>query len=192
MTDNTGQKDAAGGPERSRRWLWAAFIVSLSLNMLILGAAGAMMWMHGRADALFSEFRPARHAPHGDKWRKRHASVALARPGLLMAATRRLMRRLPRARRVQLRQLMRRHRGELAPLFRQLADARRAVLKVLREEPLDRAALKQALADMRAAEMKAREGLLAMMEELMAALTPRERRMLADIMERKARWRWGR
>ncbi len=173
-----------------------ALAVSLSLNMLILGAIGAMVWMrHGAEPFFFSDMKLAGEARKGGpvagkNGKKMRAHLALARPGLVMASVRKFLHRLPKERRRALRRHMRKHRREVVQAFRRLARARAALMHALKRENFDPAGLDAALRAMREAEAQAREAVLRMLRELVVAMTPQERRMFAQIMRKDAQRRF--
>ena len=178
---------AAGADGRVSRWLWVVLVVSLSLNMLILGAIGAMMWMHHRAGmpllAGMGRDAGAGGPQAGGGRRGQMAPLRLARPGLIMISLRQLLHRLPRERRRALRRHLRAHRQQIVRAFRQVARARAAFLRLLREGNPAPARLDAALNTLLQAEEQARRALLELVRAMVSALTPRERRMFARIMQ---------
>ncbi len=173
------------------RWLLLAFIVSLSVNMLILGAIGAMIYTH-RTGAL-PAWMQRMHAQQAQRLHGQGRGVAalkLARPGLLLASLRQLMRSLPEQRRAQLRPILKRHRQDIAAAHARVAQARQEVLRLLRRQPpADDAALRQAWERLRAAEMQARGRVLVMFDDFTRALTPAERARFARIVWKKVKAR---
>lgn len=148
------------------RWRWAriALIASLALNLLFMGAIGSSIW------AMWAGYwgGPRHHAFAG--------------------AVHHLMRTLPDERRKTVREVLRRHRGEIKPLRRNVRQARRAAARVMRHDPLDEAALRKALGEMRSAETKISAAVGDMAVELAGTLDIEERRELLRGLARHRRF----
>ncbi|GEM_PF-5172426 len=205
--DDAKQAASGGG-----RWLLVAFIVSLSVNMLVLGALGVMLFahymggperfgwmgrMHERMDArLDAAMQGAGAADSGMRREgasgmsmKAVARLRLARPGLLLASMRALMLELPARRRQALREVVRGHRGAIAEAHARVAQARSALLAQMERPQMDATAYGQALQALHRAEAMARQHVLALFRDFSWALTPEERRRFVEIMRQKAQRR---
>lgn len=146
------------------RWGRITLIASLALNLLFVGAIGGSIW------AMWAGYwsGPRHHAFAG--------------------AVHHLMRTLPDERRKTVRQVLRGHRGEIKPLRREVRKARRAAARAMRREPLDEAALRNALGELRAAETKISAAVAEMAVELAKTLDLEERRELLHGLARHGRF----
>lgn len=155
-------ENAAPPTHRAPRWMWITLVLSLALNLLVVGAvAAAMLHFRGRHDGREARF----------------ASYLLS---------------LPTDRRDTLKTLLDDQRNALAPLRKQTRDARRNVRLALTKEPFDRAALAaayEASSAARAALDKARGEWITTMADTMTA---DERRGFLDWRMRHGPKRWGR
>jgi uncharacterized membrane protein len=149
-----------------RRWMGPLLIVSLAVNLLVLGAVSSWAWRHGA------------HGPwHGSR-----------------SSTERILWLVPEAKRDAAAAIIARYQGEQDARAAEVKAAEDAVIAVLRAEPFSRPALEQALSRTGSAEL-ARRLQPAMLAEIVETLSPAERKMLADnveqLMERRARRRGG-
>lgn len=133
-------------PRSWRRWL---LIGSLALNALFIGAAASAFWRFGGP-------------PH-----------ALQNvPGNLVA----YVDTLPRAREQQLLPGGKQLRATIAPLRRDLREARREVIVAIGAEPFDKAAYERAQARLFEAETRLRNEQGQLLSNVFSNLTPDERR----------------
>lgn len=159
--------DDAPKPPAAGRNLRLALIVSLALNVLIIG---------GVAGTLLA----SRH--HG--W-KGHGDRAF---GLLGFA-----RTLPPERAEKIRQRMASGKANLSALRKAERQAREEARGVLAEEPFDAEKFKAALSRAAEAEAKEKSARMSLLAETAAELTPEERRQLHNWFEkRRARSRRNR
>lgn len=164
MTD-TGLSAAA--PRRWPRWKGIVFVVSLALNLLVLGLVATAAIRH--------RFAPPPPGP-------------AAQANVLGFA-----RTLNPPRRIELWQATKAEREELRPFRLELRQARDAVRQALLTEPFDAARFKEAHARQLQAEDAARKAAHALFETIALKLTPDERRAFVrwqSMWERP--WRRGR
>lgn len=151
---------------RKRRWswVWLALLVSLALNLAVVAAIVA-------------------HNVWGEPG---HHHSRISGPGYTQILPRAFFRQLDGERREQLVGELREHRSEFRGLRRGLREKTRAIAAALRAEPFDQSALERAMADFEQASggMITRGGEIA--RELFAKLTPQERKLMADEIERKS------
>ena len=160
---------------RKRRWswVWLALLVSLALNLAVAAAIIAhTFWGPGA----------------------RHHHQRISGPGYSQVLPRAFFRQLDEARRDELVGELREHRSEFRGLRRDLRDKARGIAEALRAEPFDQAALERAMVEFEQTSggMITRGGEIA--RSLFARLTPQERQIMADEIERKSmsRRRWQR
>jgi uncharacterized membrane protein len=133
---------------RTPSWVAAGLIVSLALNLLVIGAVAGALW------------RPSPSGPHGG------GSANL----LNYTNT------LPTDRRKQLWEATAEARRELRPLRREVRLAREEVLKTLAAEPFDKAKFMAAQTQLGEAHTRARSAVYNLYAVLASHLTPDERR----------------
>ncbi|HHN66922.1 MAG TPA: periplasmic heavy metal sensor [Thermopetrobacter sp.] len=165
-----------------RRWPWVLLIVSLALNLLIVGGVAGMLARHygimrfaGLSDG------PPHHPP---------PQLRMGRPGLLLRAANRLMRRLPPPRRRQLFQIIRPHRQAIREATRAVAAARLRLARALQARPHEERRISAALRELKQAELRARAAVMAFNEAFVLALNEQERVRLARLLERSGRRRF--
>ena len=160
MTD-TPETEATAKPRR--RWLTPLLIVSLALNLLVLGAVAGFAWRHG---------------PHGG-WGGRHGGPD------------RILWLLPEARRDGAKAIIERYRADDEAREAEAKSARDAVSVALTAEPFSQDALQAALRRLGETEIGRRFD-PAMLAEIAATLSLEERKELAEdlgrMMERRGRW----
>jgi uncharacterized membrane protein len=134
---------------RTPRWIWLLLIVSLALNLLVIGIVGGSLWAVRR----------------GGFW---DAPLFLER-------SHRFMRGLSAERRAEVRSIFARHKPELQPLWREVRQARvtmgRLVERGYTPEEFD-----VAMSDLFQKEARAREAARPMIAAMLGALRPKERR----------------
>ena len=167
---------------RLRGWQ-AAFIVSLALNMLFVGALIGAWWQRQQQSP--QSAARLQKAEEGQLRGPRLRAALLRRPGVLeLRAAHRLMRALPPQRRRELRRLWRADRPDVREAMRAVSDARTRLIRALVQEPQD----VRAAADAWRAMMEEQQRLLlwqrAALERFLQALTPEERRRYAQILAR--------
>jgi len=167
-----------------RRWLMPVLIASLAFNLLIIGAAGAMIYHH------FSSGMSARMMARSAQ---DHPQARLGRPGLMLRAAWRTLRQMPRKRRQILRQQAREYRAQIRQAYREVARARDELARIVTAQRFDKQAYEQAMQRLRAADIRARQKVLDLMDAFLRALTPQERKLFGDNMKRAGRgWKWRR
>jgi uncharacterized membrane protein len=142
--------DINGG--RMLRWLMPLLFGSLALNLVVIGAAGSLLW-RGQLDG--------HEAPLG----RRVAANVIG-----YAVT------LPPERYQELKRLTRDEWQRVQPLRRALNEARDEVAGILATEPFDRARFLSAQARLLDVDRRSREAVLALQSALSIGLTPEERR----------------
>lgn len=152
-SDNVGMPKGSSG-----RGLRVALIVSLALNVLIIGAVGGTL--------LF------RHGGPGGKGHG-HRSLLLG-----------FVHQLPEARQQTLLEPLKARREALEPLRKAEHEARDAARRLLIEEPFDEAKLKSALQLVVAADTSERTAKMTIFAETAAKLTPEERKELYKWIKR--------
>ncbi len=133
------------------RWMVAALLASLALNLVVVGATAASLWRH-RA---LSQSGGAQHVT----------------PNLLSFAN-----TLPEERRKELWARAEDQRRVVRPLRRDLREAREELLKVLTAENFDIERYQVVQARLLTVDQKAREAVYKLYAEIAAALTSEERR----------------
>jgi uncharacterized membrane protein len=141
--------------------LIVGLVVSLGANIALIG------FLAGRA----STFDPR---PHG------------VDPTLGIA---RMLPELPEARRKALRPLVRAHMRSVRPSIREIRHAQQALGTAILADPFDREALESALAAFREHLAQSQVASHAAFVGLVEKLTPDERRLLVDVLQREPRHR---
>jgi uncharacterized membrane protein len=144
---------ASVGSAGDRRWLVTALVLSLAVNMVLIGTAGGYLLRNSSSFA-------------GNA-----VSVSPLAPNLLGYAN-----SLPEARRKALWTVTEGERASVRPLRRALREAREEFLKALVAEPFDIARFSAAQDHMLEADRKAREAVHKLYSEIATNLTPAERR----------------
>lgn len=152
MTSAGGSPTAGAQTVRRKapRWLWIAFIASLALNVAVIGVfAGAGLSM-------------------------RYAGAGLgSAPGFALM---RFADTLPAERRQVIRSQMQGQRGVIAPLRKEVRQARGDVIRALQAEPFDTAAFLAAERRAAAADARLREAGALALAGIAAVMTAEERR----------------
>jgi len=151
-TSDTG----TGGSARRPRWLGFVLIASLAVN-LFLGGIVVGGWVAGGGPPL-----PA--------WQ----------PGAGLRAFPRLIETLPPEARAEAADILAEHRGEIRRSLVALHRARRDVFQLLAQETVDRPALEQAFATLRARMTAAQAAVQDALIEVSVSLPPEQRRALAE------------
>jgi uncharacterized membrane protein len=156
--------DTAARPGGSSFKLRLALMVSLALNVLIIGAvAGAMLVSR-------------HHGWHGH--------------GFKGAGLAGFARTLPPDRGDAIREKLKSNRAALAPLYKEEQEARDAARSVLMTEPFDVEKFKAALERAVDADVKEKRARMELFAETAASMTPEERRQLHNwFEERRKRFR---
>lgn len=180
--DHQARPRAEGGGVRGG-WL-AAFIVSLALNMLFIGALVGAWWQRQQ----HAPSQPAVQSPQPERGRLRGPrlrAALLRRPGVLeLRAAHHLMRALPRERRRALRRLWRTDRPDVREAMRAVRAARTRLIRALRREPEDVPAAARAWHAMMEQQQRLLQWQRVALERFLQALTPEERRRYAQILAR--------
>ena len=162
--------DAQTPKTRRWSWVWIALIASLAINLAVVAAIVA----HQAA------------GPH------RHRSIT--GPGFTQILPRAFFRELDRDRRDELVGELREHRKGFRELRKTLREKARDVASALRAEPYDEAAVAKAL-EVYGAEAQTMVGRgREIAGNFFTRLTPQERKLMADQIDRKtmSRRRWKR
>jgi Spy/CpxP family protein refolding chaperone len=141
----TGMRDI-----RSSRWLMPVLVGSLALNLIVVGAAGSLVWR-----SYFGS-----HEPLG----RRVISSVIGYSSTLAPE-----------RRKELERLTKEERENYRPLRRALLDAREEVNKALIAQPFDEARFLAAQARLAEADRRSREASLKLQVALSLHFTPEER-----------------
>jgi len=153
---------ADGGPPR-RPWVWPLLTISLMVNLLLLGAAGAF-WL-------------CRDTGWG--WRGHHRGIT----GFVAT--------LPFERREELGRILEQERETMKPLWSEIGRVRREVVESVAEEPLDRAKLDALLGRFAEADGKMREARTRKFTEIVTRMTPEERRAFKEWRLKRLRGSWS-
>jgi uncharacterized membrane protein len=148
---------------RSSKWLILALVLSVGINVALIG------YFAGRAS-------------HGGHPRNLDPTIGFMR----------VLPNLPDARRRELRPLARKHLREIVPSLRQMRGAQQRLSRVLLAEPFDARALEEVLEAIRQHMATSQVTSHAAFVNLASRLTPAERRLLVDIMQRPPQRRPGR
>lgn len=144
---------------RSNKWLILTLIVSLGANIALVG------FLVGRASSI--DLRPGRLDP----------TFGFAR----------ILPELPQSRHDALRPLVREHIRSVRPSIREIRSAQRRLGTVLLAEPFERSQLESALARFRehlaASQVASHASFVALVEQL----TPTERKLLVEVLQRQPR-----
>lgn len=160
MTENAM---ADGGPPR-RPWVWPLLTISLMVNLLFLGAAGAFWFSRDT----------------GWGWRGSHHRGITG-----FVAT------LPSERRAELDRIIEQEREAMKPLWSEIGRVRREVVESVAEEPLDRAKLDALLGRFAGADAKMREARARKFTEIVTRMTPEERRAFKEWRLKRLRGSWS-
>ncbi len=154
---------------RAPRWMWALLIVSLGLNLLIIGGAVGAAWHHHRHGA---EGRSL-NGPYRILW---HYSE-----------------HLPVERRDALQAILKTEGELIRTLRREAREARRRAISRFAAEPFDAAAFSEANREAIRTRVALIEASQALFPRVADQLTGAERRDLIEKMQRGRRWgRWRR
>lgn len=135
------------------RWAVAVLLGSLMLNMVFVGAAAGRLWSH-----------------YGFGW---HAHQ---REGGMRA----FLRALPDARRKELGKVLRYNRKAARAEREKVRSLRQVVRDAIVREPFDKAALEAALAEVNAARLGFRQRVALDLAQMVAQMTPEERKLFAE------------
>jgi len=135
------------------RWAVAVLLGSLMLNMVFVGAAAGRLWSH-----------------YGFGW---HAHQ---REGGMRA----FLHALPDARREELGKVLRYNREAARAEREKVRSLRQAVRDAIVREPFDKAALEAALAELNAARLGFRQRVTSDLAQMVAQMTPEERKLFAE------------
>ena len=160
----TDQLPVQVAPRRRRRWVGIVLLISLALNLLVVGFFVA-------------------HKLRPDKYRR------ISGPGYTQIIPRRFFFDVDRSRRGELVQAMRSHRKEFTGYRKQLRAAAKKVADALAAEPFDQAALDEALKgyQQEAVGMIEKGGKIG--QTFFAMLSDDERKLLAKRIRQKAEGR---
>ena len=144
---------AVDGPgaiiRRTPRWMWVLLILSLALNLMVLGIVCGSLWA----------------VRHGGLW---DAPIALER-------SQRFMQGLPQERRGEIKSIFFGHKPAMVPFWREVRQARLAIGTLIKRGTYTEAELNLAMDDLFKKEMAARQAAKPMVSDMMAQLKPDER-----------------
>src|SRR6185503_12488215 len=143
---------------RVPRWLLAALLVSLALNLLIVGSVAGAMW----------------------RFRKPPPWASAVTPNLLGYAS-----TLPAPRRKQLWDTTAEERQHIRPFRREVRTAREETVKALIAEPFEKQRFLAAQARQSDAESRARQAVQDLYVKIAEGLTPDERRAFPGWREHR-------
>ncbi|MEC9368120.1 MAG: periplasmic heavy metal sensor [Pseudomonadota bacterium] len=149
----------------ARRWVWPALIVSLALNLAVIGLAAGMFWKH----------------PHGGPRGMKHERVA----GGMEA----FVDEMPAGRRDAARARIKQYRDETAVLSEKVQELRKQIREELVAENYDEAKLRATLELMRAARAELGRSMGEAALDLVRDLTPEQRKKFLEIMKSRMRGR---
>ncbi len=157
--------------KKSPRWMKILLVISLSLNLLIIGAIGSRAYF----------------GPAGFKVAGKHGR--LASPNAMRHAGTHLMWKLPREKRLEIHQLVRNHKAAMKPQLLALANARANFARTLKTDYKPEE-LSAALAKVGAAEDVIHSKSTELIKIFIDKLTPQERKKYAAILLSPKRGRW--
>ncbi|MGB0085152.1 MAG: periplasmic heavy metal sensor [Rhodomicrobiaceae bacterium] len=134
---------------RSSRWMWVLLILSLSINLLIIGITLGSLWA----------------IRNGGYW---NAPVAVERSIRFMSG-------LPKARREEIRAIFFEYKPRLAPYWGEVRQARIKIGGLIKSGSYSKEQLDAAMDEMFRKELAAREAAKPMIAEMVGKLNPRER-----------------
>lgn len=158
-----GTSENSSVKRRTPRWLWIILIISLALNLLIMGAVGGAWVRYGKWAGPFGS------------WKGHH-----------------LMRGLPEVRREQVSAILEKHRQILRPMRKEVHSAWLDVAGALKERNVDEQKLRNAMAQAQSAEAAARQRLVPMILEVAEVLTLEERRKFVERFQHRRNRYWHR
>lgn len=162
--------EAAPAPvqRRAPRWLWIGFIVSLAINLLIVGFAIGAAW-HFRGGKMMRDFGAPRHFGA-------------------------FLHRLPHDRQREFQAMFRQERPRLQPYRDEVRAARKAAEEAFGSEPFDAEKFGEANRRLNEARAKLRGVQGELFPRVAAKMTAEERRMFLESRRRHLqRWRkWRR
>lgn len=150
------------GSRNATRWLGIALVLSLAINAFIVGVIATKI-------IKIRDFRRPNPPPVVDA----------------LADSNRLLRGLPKERRDELRRIVRDYRPTLKPWRDALDEARNQLADAMVVDPLDRDRIEAALREIQAARASMRDTGRTLTIELISAMSPAERKALAERMERR-------
>jgi uncharacterized membrane protein len=139
----------AGIIHRTPRWMWISLILSLAVNLMVLGVVFGSMWA----------------VRHGGLW---DIPVALDR-------SHRFMQGLPSERRSEIKAIFFDHKRNLAPYWREVREARIAIGKLIKSGGYSAAEFNAAMDLLFQKEAAARMAAKPMISDIVARLQPDER-----------------
>ncbi len=134
---------------RTPRWMWVLLILSLALNLMILGIVFGSFWA----------------MRNGGLW---DAPIALER-------SQRFMQGLPEERRAEMKSVFFSHKAGMIPYWHDVRMARVAIGQLIKRGDYTEAELNAAMDDLFRKEMAARQAAKPMVSAMMARLRPDER-----------------
>jgi uncharacterized membrane protein len=156
-----------GGPptmqRRAPRWMWITMILSLAVNLLIVGAVLGALW----------NFRYVRGFAEGG---------APPQFGAFVAG-------LPSEKRSKVDALMREQHAVLEPLRRDMREARKAAIAAVKAEPFDKEQLRKLSAIYQQTRYRLRAKRAEIFPDILGLLSAAERKELLEWRRQRRRWR---
>lgn len=156
-------EERGGTTQTGRRWMPIALVVSLAINLLVLGLVAGVGWKRWH-----DEGREERGHPFS-------------------RGVERLIDRMPPERRRAAQAIFERYKADVRPLWREVGEARRRTIEAMEAEPFDPVRVQKSMEALRRAQAEAGDKFSAIMLELMPQLTAEERRELLRNFRRRDR-----
>ena len=150
---------------RAPRWLWIGFLVSVAINLLVVGFAVGALWHHKAGKA------------YRDRGAPRHFGAFLWR--------------LPKERREMFKRKFRERRPEFKGFREDIRVARQEAEELLSKQPFDKASFAEANRKLHEARARLRGAQFGMFPEIAELMTAEERALFLE-WRRKHRKRWRR
>lgn len=163
MSDNSNQTAGKVPAFKMPKWAWVLAVISLAVNLVVVGAAAGSLWAHRNG--------------YWDGPRFMHRDHAF-------------FQKLPEGRRDELRKLIGGMKKERRPLWKMVREARGVAADAMKAEPFDENALREALKNLSDAEINARKAGEESIVNLVKSLSAEEREWFAEKF--KNRFRRGR
>jgi len=156
---------SAPPPAAPRRWLGPAFLVSMVINLFLLGLIASALWMH--------------HEPRGG-----HGPSSFFFGGSMSD--------LSKEDRTALRQMMRAQFKTIQPHLKELDQSRTDLAKVIGETPYDPTRVSAVFARIEQAQSEIGQVMREAMIKGFGEMSDAQRQRLAKAMERNAEHKWNR
>lgn len=145
---------------RAPRWMWIALVLSVALNLLVVGVVASAAW----------HLRSGGFGPH--------------------ARITRFLATLPQDRSEVLSKVVDSSQQAIRPLRREVWATRKDLARIFTAEPVDEEALAATVARLNDAEMKVRQAYAQLTTKLAKSMTAEERQAFAEWHEKRRRARY--